>query len=177
MSDGAPTSADSGESSEATAELSAAETEAINAEDESVADQVKRVEALEASLKEKKAEEAPEEEPKKAEAEEPKKEETTTEDLAAELAAARAELEALKSQNARESLVMNAGLSREYASLISGDSESWQKQLDLLVALRGDKAEAAPASPVSVPRDPAVDADYSTEDNKMSEARSFFGLD
>ena len=179
MSDASPAAGEA-----AVAEPSVEETAQIEGEDESFDDQVRRVQAVEAALKEKEGtpegevQEKPEEAPEGAPGE--TGEPGEGEDAAAELAKVRAELEALKSQNARESVIRDAGLPVEYARLIGGDKESWKEQVDMLLALKGRGVSESPVqekAPVSVPRDPAIDADYHTEDNKLAQARNFFGLD
>lgn len=155
-----------------------AEVEEDAANDDSFADQVARAEAqVKALLDALPKTEVEEPKEKEAPKEEPKPNEAPTDEVAAlkaRLEEATALLEAERTKHARETLVRDSGLPAEYASFISGDKDSWKGQVDMLLKLRGDSVEASAAS---VPRDPAVDADYTADDDKTNEARAFFGLD
>ena len=133
-------------------------------------------------------EEAPVEAPAKDEetpAEEaPKDDAETTQDevseLRAQLAALTEKLEAKEAAeraaaelSEKESLLSKANIPDRFASVLPGDKDAWQEQVDALATLR-EQADAAPAP--SVPRDPAVDADLETEDDGLGEALGFFGL-
>ena len=92
-----------------------------------------------------------------------------TEKLEAKEAAERAAAELSE----KESILSKANIPARFASFLTGDKDSWQEQVDALATLR-EQADATPA--LSVPRDPAVDADLETEDDGLSEALGFFGL-
>lgn len=92
-----------------------------------------------------------------------------TEKLEAKEAAERAAAELSE----KETLLSKANIPARFTSFLSGDKDSWQKQVDDLATLR-EQADTAPAP--SVPRDPAVDADLEAEDDGLSEALRFFCL-
>lgn len=159
----------------AEAEAAAQDAKDAEVEDGSLEAQIARLEAQKEELVEagKKAEtdsevSSPEAEPEKG------REEDSEEDLRGKYEALKREMDELRTLHERESLVRDNGLPKEYASFIGGDKESWQGKVDMLLALRG-KAVETPV--VSVPRDPAVDAELSTANDNLATARSFFGLD
>lgn len=129
---------------------------------------------VEASAKD---EETPAEEAPKDNAEAPADE---VSELRAQLAALTEKLEAKEAAeraaaelSEKGTLLSKANIPARFASFLTGDKDSWQEQVDALATLR-EQADATPA--LSVPRDPAVDADLETEDDGLSEALEFFGL-
>ena len=91
----------------------------------------------------------------------------------AERDAAKKEVERLTADKAKRDLLAGAGIDAKYADLLHGPKDTWEAQAALLTSLKGD-------GPVkeskSVPRDPAMDADTSTETDRERAARTFFGI-
>ena len=56
-----------------------------------------------------------------------------------------------------------AGIKGDYGQLLTGSKESWGEQIDLLKQFA---AENVPT--ISVPRDPAVDADLESEEEEIT---------
>ncbi len=85
----------------------------------------------------------------------------------AELQAKVAELEAREAArleaNAKSEALAAAGIKGDYGQLLTGSKESWGEQIELLKQF---VAENAPARPVR--RDPALDADFDTEEEKIT---------
>lgn len=63
----------------------------------------------------------------------------------------------------KSSALTKAGIRGDYGRLLTGSKESWGEQINML---RNLVAENAPA--ISVPRDPALDADLNTEDEEIT---------
>lgn len=170
-------SAEAGDSAEATDSTEQAEvigTDEDAMEDGSIAAQVARIEAQKEQIIEAGKKEAPasETDTKKAEPEEGgEKSPAEDSDLRAKYEALKEQMEQMRTLHERENFVRDNGLPVEYASFIGGDKESWQGKLDMLLALRGTVEK-----PTSVPRDPALDAELSTVNTDVQEAREFFGL-
>lgn len=106
------------------------------------------------------------EEPENASQEDASKEDTLQQKYAA-LEAKLAELEAREAarvEAAQKADALNAaGIKGSYGQLLTGSPDTWNAQIDLLKQFA---AENAPA--VSVPRDPAVDADLFAEDKELT---------
>lgn len=85
----------------------------------------------------------------------------------ADLQAKVAELEAREAARVeaqeKSNALTAAGINGDYGRLLTGTKESWGEQIALLKQFA---AEYAPA--ISVPRDPAVDADLDTEEKEMT---------
>ena len=106
------------------------------------------------------------EEPENASQEDTSEEDTLQQKYAA-LEAKLAELEAREAARVEAEQKTNAltaaGIKGNYSQLLTGGKETWGEQIDLLKQFA---AENAPA--VSVPRDPAVDADLFAEDKDIT---------
>lgn len=106
------------------------------------------------------------EEPENA-SQEDAEEEDTLQRKYAELQARYAELEAREAARIEAEQKTNAltaaGLKGNYGQLLTGSPDTWNTQIDLLKQFA---AENAPA--ISVPRDPAVDADLFAEDKELT---------
>lgn len=156
------------------AEAAAQDANDTEVEEGSLEAQIARLEAQKEDLIEAGKEAETDSEAGSKEAEPAKgNQEEREEDLRSKYEALKREMEELRTLHERESLVRDNGLPKEYASFIGGGKESWQGKVDMLLALRGKAVE----TPVSVPRDPAVDADLSTANDNLATARVFFGLD
>ena len=111
------------------------------------------------------------EEPENASQEDAEEEDTLQQKYAA-LEAKLAELEAREAARVeaaqKAEALAAAGIKGDYSQLLTGDKETWAGQIDLLKQFA---AENAPA--VSLPRDPAVDADVWSEPQEIS-AEEFF---
>jgi hypothetical protein len=106
------------------------------------------------------------EEPENASQEEAEEEDTLQQKYAA-LEAKLAELEAreaarIEAQEKTDALTA-AGIVGDYGKLLTGSKDTWGEQINLLQQFA---AENAPA--ISVPRDPAVDADLFAEDKELT---------
>ena len=106
------------------------------------------------------------EEPENASQEDTSEEGTLQQKYAA-LQAKLAELEAREAARIEAEQKTNAlnaaGIKGTYSQLLTGSPDTWNAQIDLLKQL---VAENAPA--VSLPRDPAVDADLFAEDKELT---------
>lgn len=106
------------------------------------------------------------EEPENASQEDGEEEDTLRQKYAA-LEAKLAELEAREAARIEAEQKTNAlnasGIKGDYGRLLTGSSDTWNAQIDLLKQFA---AENAPA--ISVPRDPAVDADLFAEDKELT---------
>ena len=106
------------------------------------------------------------EEPENASQEDAEEEDTLQQKYAA-LEAKLAELEAREAVRVEAEQKTNAltaaGIKGNYSQLLTGGKDTWGEQIDLLKQFA---AENAPA--VSVPRDPAVDADLFAEDKELT---------
>ena len=106
------------------------------------------------------------EEPENASQEDTSEEDTLQQKYAA-LEAKVAELEAREIARVeaaqKASALTAAGIKGDYSQLLTGGKETWDTQIDLLKQFA---AENAPA--VSLPRDPAVDADLFAEDKDIT---------
>lgn len=106
------------------------------------------------------------EEPENASQEDTEEEDTLQQKYAA-LEAKLAELEAREAariEAAQKADALNAaGIVGNYSQLLTGSPDTWNAQIDLLKQFA---AENAPA--VSLPRDPAVDADLFAEDKELT---------
>lgn len=106
------------------------------------------------------------EEPENASQEDAEEEDTLQQKYAA-LEAKLAELEAREAARIEAEQKTNAltaaGIKGNYSQLLTGGKETWAGQIDLLKQFA---AENAPA--VSLPRDPAVDADLFAEDKDIT---------
>lgn len=106
------------------------------------------------------------EEPENASQEDAEEEDTLQQKYAA-LEAKLAELEAREAARIEAEQKTNAltaaGIKGNYGQLLTGGKETWAGQIDLLKQFA---AENAPA--VSLPRDPAVDADLFAEDKELT---------
>lgn len=106
------------------------------------------------------------EEPENASQEDAEEEDTLQQKYAA-LEAKLAELEAREAARIEAEQKTNAltaaGIKGNYSQLLTGGKETWAGQIDLLKQFA---AENAPA--VSLPRDPAVDADLFAEDKELT---------
>ena len=106
------------------------------------------------------------EEPENASQEDAEEEDTLQQKYAA-LEAKLAELEAREAARIeaeqKTSALNAAGIKGNYGQLLTGSPDTWNAQIDLLKQFA---AENAPA--VSLPRDPAVDADLFAEDKELT---------
>lgn len=106
------------------------------------------------------------EEPENASQEDAEGEDTLQQKYAA-LEAKLAELEAREAARVEAEQKTNAlnaaGIKGNYSQLLTGSPDTWSAQIDLLKQFA---AENAPA--VSLPRDPAVDADLFAEDKELT---------
>ena len=106
------------------------------------------------------------EEPENTSQEDSEEEDTLQQKYAA-LEAKLAELEAREAARIeaeqKTSALTAAGLKGDYSQLLTGSKETWDTQIALLKQFA---AENAPA--ISVPRDPAVDADLFAEDKELT---------
>jgi hypothetical protein len=106
------------------------------------------------------------EEPENASQEDTSEEDTLQQKYAA-LEAKLAELEAREAARIEAEQKTNAlnaaGIKGRYGELLTGSPDTWNAQIDLLKQFA---AENAPA--ISVPRDPAVDADLFAEDKELT---------
>lgn len=106
------------------------------------------------------------EEPENASQEDAEEEDTLQQKYAA-LEAKLAELEAREAARIEAEQKTNAlnaaGFKGNYSQLLTGSPDTWDTQIDLLKQFA---AENAPA--VSLPRDPAVDADLFAEDKELT---------
>ena len=106
------------------------------------------------------------EEPENASQEDAEEEDTLKQEYAA-LEAKLAELEAREAARIEAEQKTNAltaaGIKGDYSRLLTGSPDTWDTQIDLLKQFA---AENAPA--VSLPRDPAVDADLFAEDKELT---------
>lgn len=106
------------------------------------------------------------EEPENASQEDAEEEDTLKQAYAA-LEAKLAELEAREAARIEAEQKTNAlnaaGIKGNYSQLLTGSPDTWNAQIDLLKQFA---AENAPA--ISVPRDPAVDADLFAEDKELT---------
>lgn len=106
------------------------------------------------------------EEPENASQEDAEEEDTLQQKYAA-LEAKLAELEAREAARVEAEQKTNAlnaaGIKGDYGRLLTGSPDTWNAQIDLLKQFA---AENAPA--VSLPRDPAVDADLFAEDKELT---------
>lgn len=106
------------------------------------------------------------EEPENASQEDTSEEDTLQQKYAA-LEAKLAELEAREAARVEAEQKTNAlnaaGIKGNYSQLLTGSPDTWNAQINLLKQFA---AENAPA--VSVPRDPAVDADLFAEDKELT---------
>nr|DAL06575.1 MAG TPA: hypothetical protein [Bacteriophage sp.] len=106
------------------------------------------------------------EEPENASQEDASKEDTLQQKYAA-LEAKLAELEAREAARIEAEQKTNAlnaaGIKGNYSQLLTGSPDTWNAQIDLLKQFA---AQNAPA--VSLPRDPAVDADLFAEDKELT---------
>lgn len=106
------------------------------------------------------------EEPENASQEDTSEEDTLQQKYAA-LEAKLAELEAREAARIEAEQKTNAlnaaGLKGNYGQLLTGSPDTWNEQISLLKQFA---AENAPA--ISVPRDPAVDADLFAEDKELT---------
>ena len=106
------------------------------------------------------------EEPENASQEDTSEEDTLQQKYAA-LEAKLAELEAREAarvEAAQKADALNAaGIKGNYSQLLTGSPDTWNTQIDLLKQFAADNAPA-----VSLPRDPAVDADLFAEDKELT---------
>lgn len=106
------------------------------------------------------------EEPENASQEDAEEEDTLQQKYAA-LEAKLAELEAREAARVEAEQKTNAltaaGIKGNYGQLLTGSPDTWNAQIDLLRQFAADNAPA-----VSVPRDPAVDADVWSEPQEIS---------
>ena len=106
------------------------------------------------------------EEPENAPQEDTTEEDTLKQAYAA-LEAKVAELEAREAariEAAQKADALNAaGIKGNYSQLLTGSPDAWNAQIDLLKNFAADNAPA-----VSLPRDPAVDADLFSEDKELT---------
>lgn len=106
------------------------------------------------------------EEPENASQEDAEEEDTLQQKYAA-LEAKLAELEAREAARIEAEQKTNAltaaGIKGNYSQLLTGGKETWAGQIDLLRQFAADNAPA-----ISVPRDPAVDADLFAEDKELT---------
>lgn len=106
------------------------------------------------------------EEPENASQEDAEEEDTLRQKYAA-LEAKLAELEAREAariEAEQKTDALNAaGIKGNYGQLLTGSPDTWDTQIDLLKQFATDNAPA-----ISVPRDPAVDADLFAEDKELT---------
>lgn len=106
------------------------------------------------------------EEPENASQEDAEEEDTLQQKYAA-LEAKLAELEAREAARIEAEQKTNAlnaaGIKGNYSQLLTGSPDTWDTQIDLLKQFAADNAPA-----VSLPRDPAVDADLFAEDKELT---------
>ena len=106
------------------------------------------------------------EEPENASQEDAEEEDTLQQKYAA-LEAKVAELEAREAARIEAEQKTNAlnaaGIKGNYGKLLTGSPDTWNAQIDLLKQFAADNAPA-----VSLPRDPAVDADLFAEDKELT---------
>lgn len=106
------------------------------------------------------------EEPENASQEDSEEEDTLQQKYAA-LEAKLAELEAREAARVEAEQKTNAltaaGIKGNYGQLLTGSPDTWDTQIDLLKQFAADNAPA-----ISVPRDPAVDADLFAEDKELT---------
>lgn len=106
------------------------------------------------------------EEPENASQEDAEEEDTLQQKYAA-LEAKLAELEAREAARIEAEQKTNAlnaaGIKGNYGQLLTGSPDTWNAQIDLLRQFAMDNAPA-----ISVPRDPAVDADLFAEDKDIT---------
>ena len=106
------------------------------------------------------------EEPENASREDAEEEDTLQQKCAA-LEAKVAELEAREAARIEAEQKTNAlnaaGIKGNYGQLLTGSPDTWNAQIDLLRQFAADNAPA-----ISVPRDPAVDADLFAEDKELT---------
>ena len=106
------------------------------------------------------------EEPENASQEDTSEEDTLQQKYAA-LEAKLAELEAREAARIEAEQKTNAlnaaGIKGDYGRLLTGSPDTWDTQIDLLKQFAADNTPA-----ISVPRDPAVDADLFAEDKELT---------
>lgn len=106
------------------------------------------------------------EEPENASQEDTSEEDTLQQKYDA-LQAKLAELEAREAARVEAEQKTNAlnaaGIKGNYSQLLTGSPDTWNTQIDLLKQFAADNAPA-----VSLPRDPAVDADLFAEDKELT---------
>ena len=106
------------------------------------------------------------EEPENASQEDTSETDTLRREYAA-LEAKVAELEAREAARVEAEQKTNAltaaGIKGNYSQLLTGSPDTWNAQIDLLKQFVADNAPA-----ISVPRDPAVDADLFAEDKELT---------
>lgn len=106
------------------------------------------------------------EEPENTSQEDTEEEDTLQQKYAA-LEAKLAELEAREAARVEAEQKTNAlnaaGIKGNYSQLLTGSPDTWNAQIDLLRQFAADNAPA-----VSLPRDPAVDADLFAEDKELT---------
>ena len=106
------------------------------------------------------------EEPENTSQEDAEEEDTLQQKYAA-LEAKLAELEAREAVRVEAEQKTNAlnaaGIKGNYSQLLTGSPDTWNAQIDLLKQFAADNAPA-----VSLPRDPAVDADLFAEDKELT---------
>ena len=106
------------------------------------------------------------EEPENASQEDAEEEDTLQQKYAA-LEAKLAELEAREAARVEAEQKTNAltaaGINGNYGQLLTGSPDTWDTQIALLKQFAADNAPA-----ISVPRDPAVDADLFAEDRELT---------
>ena len=83
--------------------------------------------------------------------------------LEAKLAELEAKEAARLEAEAKAEALTTAGIKGDYGQLLHGDQETWAEQIETLKAFA---AENAPA--ISVPRDPALDADLEGEEEEIT---------
>ena len=106
------------------------------------------------------------EEPENASQEDAEEEDTLQQKYAA-LEAKLAELEAREAARVEAEQKTNAltaaGIKGDYSRLLTGSPDTWDTQIDLLKQFATENAPA-----ISLPRDPAVDADLFAEDKELT---------
>lgn len=106
------------------------------------------------------------EEPENASQEDAEEEDTLQQKYAA-LEAKLAELEAREAARVeaeqKTNVLTAAGIKGNYGQLLTGSPDTWDTQIDLLKQFAADNAPA-----ISLPRDPAVDADLFAEDKELT---------
>ena len=107
------------------------------------------------------------EEPENASQEDTSEEEDTLQQKYAALEAKLAELEAREAARVEAEQKTNAltaaGIKGDYSRLLTGSPDTWDTQIDLLKQFATENAPA-----ISLPRDPAVDADLFAEDKELT---------